>query len=239
MAPRGKKYKAAAAKVEPLHQYSPEEAIALVKETSYTKFDATVEVHLRLGVDPRQADEQVRDVVVLPHGLGKKIKVLVFAQGEAARAAREAGADTVADDDATQKRIQEGWLDFDVAIATPDMMGAVGRLGRVLGPRGLMPNPKAGTVVNEKDMGRAIKEAKAGRVEFRLDKTGNVHVAIGKASFESNQLVENFATLMDAIMMAKPAAAKGVYIRSLTLCATMGPAVRVDPLKVQGAAVTA
>lgn len=239
MAHRGKKYKAAAAKVEPLHPYSPEEAIALVKETSYTKFDATVEVHLRLGVDPRQADEQVRDVVVLPHGLGKKIKVLVFAQGEAARAARDAGADTVADDDATQKRIQEGWLDFDVAIATPDMMGAVGRLGRVLGPRGLMPNPKAGTVVNEKDMARAIKEAKAGRVEFRLDKTGNVHVAIGKASFEANQLVENFTTLMDAIMKAKPAAAKGVYIRSLTLCATMGPAVRVDPLKAQGGAVAA
>lgn len=239
MAHRGKKYKAAAAKVEPLRQYSPEEAVALVKETAYTKFDATVEVHLRLGVDPRQADEQVRDVVVLPHGLGKKIRVLVFAQGEGARAAREAGADTVADDEATQKRIQEGWMDFDVAIATPDMMGTVGKLGRVLGPRGLMPNPKAGTVVNEKDMARAIKETKAGRVEFRLDKTGNVHVAIGKASFEANQLVENFTTLIDAIVKAKPAAAKGVYIRSLTLCATMGPAVRVDPLKALGGAAAA
>lgn len=233
MAHRGKKYKEAAAKIEANHQYSPEEAVALVKETSYAKFDATIEVHLRLGVDPRQADEQVRDVVVLPHGLGKKIRVLVFAQGEAARVARDAGADTVADDDVTLKKIEGGWLDFDVAIATPDMMGTVGRLGRVLGPRGLMPNPKAGTVAIEKDLPRAIKEAKAGRVEFRLDKTGNVHVAIGKASFEAKQLFENFTVLMDAIVKAKPSAAKGIYIRSLTLCATMGPAVRVDPLKAQ------
>src|SRR3989337_2820843 len=188
MSKHGKKYQAAVDKVDRDQLYAPANALSLAKELSYTKFDATVEVHVRLGVDPRQADEQVRDVVVLPHGLGKKIKVLVFAQGDAARAAREAGADVVADDDATIKKIEGGWLDFDVAIATPDMMGAVGRLGRVLGPRGLMPNPKAGTVANEKDLARAITQAKAGRVEFRLDKTGNLHVAIGKVSFEPKQL---------------------------------------------------
>ncbi|MEX2162280.1 MAG: 50S ribosomal protein L1 [Anaerolineales bacterium] len=233
MAHRGKKYKAAVAQIEVGRHYSPEEAVALVKATSYSKFDATVEVHIRLGVDPRKADEQVRDVVVLPHGLGKKVRVLVFAQGDGARTAREAGADTVADDEATVKKIEGGWMEFDVTIATPDMMGTVGKLGRVLGPRGLMPNPKAGTVVGEKDLPRAIKEAKAGRVEFRLDKTGNIHVSIGKVSFEPNQLAENFSTLIDAVVKAKPAAAKGIYIRSLTLCATMGPAVRVDPLKAQ------
>ncbi|MEX1248844.1 MAG: 50S ribosomal protein L1 [Anaerolineales bacterium] len=239
MAHRGKKYKAAVSKIEALHPYSPQEAVALVKETSYAKFDATVEVHIRLGVDPRHADQQVRDVVVLPHGLGKKVRVLVFAQGEAARTAREAGADVVADDEATVKKIQDGWMEFDVTIATPDMMGTVGKLGRVLGPRGLMPNPKAGTVVNEKDLPRAINEAKAGRVEFRLDKTGNLHVSIGKVSFEPQQLVENFLALMDAVVKAKPASAKGIYLRSLTLCATMGPAVRVDPLKAQSVAVEA
>jgi len=230
---RGKKYKEAAAKVDAERQYSPEEAVALVKDTSYTKFDATIEVHMRLGVDPRLAEEQVRDVVILPHGLGKKIRVLVFAQGEAARAAREAGADTVADDETTLKKIEGGWLDFDVAVATPDMMGAVGRLGRVLGPRGLMPNPKAGTVAPEKDLPRVIKEAKAGRVEFRLDKTGNLHVPIGKASFQAKQLFENFAALMDAVVKARPASVKGAFIRRLVLSATMGPAVRVDPLQAQ------
>jgi large subunit ribosomal protein L1 len=233
MAFRGKKYKAAAAKVELGRQYSPTEAVALVKETAYTKFDSTIEVHMRLGVDPRKADEQVRDVVVLPHGLGKTVRVLVFAKGEGARLAREAGADAVADDDATLKKIEGGWLDFDVAIATPDMMGAVGRLGRVLGPRGLMPNPKAGTVAPEKDLPRAIKEAKAGRVEFRLDKTANLHVAIGKASFDATQLSENFAALMEAVVKARPAAAKGQFIRTLTMTATMGPGVRVDPLQAQ------
>jgi large subunit ribosomal protein L1 len=230
---RGKKYKSAAAKVEVGRQYSPTEAVALVKETAYTKFDSTIEVHMRLGVDPRKADEQVRDVVVLPHGLGKTVRVLVFAKGEGARLAREAGADAVADDDATLKKIEGGWLDFDVAIATPDMMGAVGRLGRVLGPRGLMPNPKAGTVAPEKDLPRAIKEAKAGRVEFRLDKTANLHVAIGKASFDATQLSENFAALMEAVVKARPAAAKGQFIRTLTMTATMGPGVRVDPLQAQ------
>lgn len=233
MAPRGKKYKAAAEKVEMGRQYSPSEAVALVKETAYTKFDSTIEVHMRLGVDPRKADEQVRDVVVLPHGLGKTVRVLVFAKGEGARLAREAGADAIADDDATLKKIEGGWLDFDVAIATPDMMGAVGRLGRVLGPRGLMPNPKAGTVAPEKDLARAVKEAKAGRVEFRLDKTANLHVAIGKASFNTTQLSENFAALMEAVVKARPAAAKGQFIRTLTLTATMGPGVRVDPLQAQ------
>ena len=237
MTHRGKKYKAAAAKVEAGRQYTPEEAVALVKETSYSKFDATVEVHMRLGVDPRQADEQVRDVVVLPHGLGKQVKVLVFAQGDAARTARDAGADTVADDEVMHKKIEGGWMDFDVAIATPDMMGTVGKLGRVLGPRGLMPNPKAGTVAQEKDLPRAIKEAKAGRVEFRLDKTGNIHVAIGKASFEAKQLHENFSVLMEAIVKARPSAAKGIYIRSLTMCATMGPAVRIDAALAQNAGV--
>jgi large subunit ribosomal protein L1 len=233
MAHRGKKYKAAAAKVEVGRQYSPTEAVALVKATAYTKFDSTIEVHMRLGVDPRKADEQVRDVVVLPHGLGKTVRVLVFAKGEGARLAREAGADALADDDATLKKIEGGWLDFDVAISTPDMMGAVGRLGRVLGPRGLMPNPKAGTVVPEKDLPRAVNEAKAGRVEFRLDKTANLHVPIGKASFNETQLSENLAALMEAVVKARPAAAKGQFIRTLTLTATMGPGVRVDPLQAQ------
>ncbi len=229
MAKHGKKYRAAAAKVDPRKEYTPREAVALVKETAYTNFDATVEVHLRTNLDPRQADQQVRDVVVLPHGLGKEVRVLVFAQGEGAANARNAGADVVADDDETLNKIQGGWLDFDVAIATPDMMGKVGRLGRVLGPRGLMPNPKAGTVVAAEDIGRAVTEAKAGRVEFRLDKTANIHVAIGKASFDEKKLYENLAALMDAIKKARPAAAKGNYIKRITLAATMGPGIKVDP----------
>jgi large subunit ribosomal protein L1 len=183
---------------------------------------------MRMGLDPRQADQQIRDVVVLPHGLGKTVRVLVFAQGDGATNARSAGADTVADDDETLAKIQGGWLDFDVAIATPDMMGKVGRLGRVLGPRGLMPNPKAGTVVNPEDMGRAVLEAKAGRVEFRLDKTANIHVSIGKASFDEQKLYENFSALMEAIQKARPSAAKGNFIRHITLTSTMGPGVKVD-----------
>ena len=228
MAKHGKKYLAAQAKVDLEKEYSAREAVALAKDTSITKFDSTVEVHMRTALDPRQADQQVRDVVVLPHGLGKTVRVLVFAQGEGAAAARAAGADLVADDDETLKKIEGGMLDFDVAIATPDAMGRVGRLGRVLGPRGLMPNPKAGTVVSADDLPRAIKEAKAGRVEFRLDKTANIHVAIGKVSFESNKLYENFAALMDAIRKARPAAAKGNYIRRITLTSTMGPGIRMD-----------
>jgi large subunit ribosomal protein L1 len=231
---RGKKYKEAATKIDTQRKYSPEEAVVLAKETSYTKFDGTIEVHMRLNVDPTHAEQQVRDVVVLPHGLGKSIRVLVFAQGDAAKTAREAGADTVADDEATLKRIEGGWLDFDVAIATPDMMGTVGRLGRVLGPRGLMPNPKAGTVAQERDLPRVIQEAKAGRVEFRLDKTGNLHVPIGKASFNSKQLAENFATLMNAVVKARPASVKGAFIKRIALCATMGPSVQVDLTQAQG-----
>ena len=193
MAKRGKNYRAALEKIDREKSYPPAEAIALAKEVTKTKFDSTVEVHIRLGVDPRHADQQVRDVVVLPHGLGKTVRVLVFAQGDGARLAREAGAETVADDDETVKKIQDGWLDFDVAIATPDMMGTVGRLGRVLGPRGLMPNPKTGTVVQMDDLPRAIEEVKAGRVEFRVDKTANLHVPVGKASFPEEHLYNNIA----------------------------------------------
>jgi large subunit ribosomal protein L1 len=229
MAKHGKKYTAAAAKVDENKVYSSREAVALAKDTSTTKFDSTVEVHMRTALDPRQADQQVRDVVVLPHGLGKTVRVLVFAQGEGAANARSAGADLVADDDETLKKIEGGMLDFDVAIATPDAMGRVGRLGRILGPRGLMPNPKAGTVVPAQDIERAIREAKAGRVEFRLDKTGNIHVAIGKVSFEAGQLHDNFAALMDAIRKARPSGAKGAYIKHITVATTMGPAIKVDP----------
>lgn len=228
MAKHGKKYLAALAKIDANKQYAPMEAVKLVKETSYTNFDATVEAHLRMGLDPRQADQQIRDVVVLPHGLGKTIRVLVFAQGDGASNARQAGADAVADDDEILNKIQGGWLDFDVAIATPDMMGKVGRLGRVLGPRSLMPNPKAGTVVNPEDVGRAVTEAKAGRVEFRLDKTANIHVSIGKVSFDEKKLFENFSALMDAIIKARPTAAKGNFIRHISLTSTMGPGVKVD-----------
>ena len=233
MAKHGKNYLAAKAKVDLEKLYSPREALDLAKDTSSTKFDSTVEVHIRTTLDPRQADQQVRDVVVLPHGLGKTVRILVFAQGDGAAAAREAGADLVADDDETLKKIADGMTDYDVAIATPDMMGKVGRLGRVLGPRGLMPNPKAGTVVGPEDMGRAIEEAKAGRVEFRLDKTANMHVSIGKVSFESEKLFENFAALMDAIRKAKPAGAKGSYIKRITVATTMGPGIKIEPNEAQ------
>lgn len=228
MSKDGKKYRAAAAKVDRLKNYSVDEAISLVKETSFTKFDATVECHVRLGVDPRQADQQVRGVVVLPNGLGKTVRILVFAQGEGARLAQEAGADYVADTDEWIKKIQDGWTEFDVAIATPDMMGRVGRLGKVLGPRGLMPNPKAGTVAPPADIPRVIKEARAGRVEFRLDKTGNLHVPIGKVSFSGQSLVENLNAFLDAVKKAKPASAKGNYLRRVTVTSTMGPGIRVD-----------
>lgn len=233
MAKHGKKYREALKKVDRNRLYSPEEAIRLVKETAYANFDETVEVHMRLGVDPRHADQQVRDVVVLPHGLGKEVKVLVFAQGDAARLAEEAGADYVADDDSWIQKIQEGWIDFDVAIATPDMMPKVGRLGRVLGPRGLMPSPKAGTVVPAEDIPRAVKEAKAGRVEFRVDKTANLHVPIGKVSFSEKQLLENLAALMEAVKKARPAAVKGAYVKRVVLSSTMGPGIKVDPLQAQ------
>jgi len=229
MAKHGKKYLEVKTKVEADTLYSPKQALELVKETSFTKFDATVEVHLRTGLDPRQADQQLRDVVVLPHGLGKTVRVLVFVQGDGAATAKEAGADYVADDDEWIKKIEGGFTDFDVAISTPDMMGKAGRLGKVLGPRGLMPNPKAGTVVPAEDLPRAINEAKAGRVEFRLDKTSNIHVPIGKVSFDFEKLFDNFTSLMSAIRRAKPSAAKGTYIKKITLTSTMGPGIKVDP----------
>ena len=232
MPKHGKNYLAALAKIDQTRTYNPREAVVLVKQTSPVKFDATVEMHIRLGVDPRHADQQVRDVVVLPHGLGKTVRVLVFAQADGVALARDAGADYVADDEMIAK-IQGGWTDFDVAIATPDMMGKVGRLGRILGPRGLMPNPKAGTVIPVEDIPRVINEAKAGRVEFRVDKTSNLHIPIGKVSFDEKSLYDNMAALMEAVKKARPPAAKGTYIRRVTLTSTMGPGIKVDPVQSQ------
>jgi large subunit ribosomal protein L1 len=222
---RGKKYKQALKTAEAGKHYSPGEAVKLVKTSSTSKFDGTVEAHLRLGVDPKHADQMVRGSVVLPHGTGKKRRVLVFAAGEKAREAQEAGADYVGGEDMA-KKIQEGWLDFDVTLATPDMMGMVGRLGKILGPRGLMPNPKAGTVTFE--IGKAVKDIQGGRIEYRVDKTGIIHTSIGKVSYTEDQLRENFAALMDAVVRAKPASAKGQYLRSVYLSPTMGPSVQVD-----------
>ena len=228
MAKRGRKYQDAAAKVDRDRNYSRPEAVKLLKETAYTSFDPTVEVHFRLGVDPRHADQQVRDVVVLPHGLGKKVTVLVFAEGEDATIAEEAGADIIADDEVV-KKIQDGWVDFDMAIAVPSMMRVVGRLGRVLGPRGLMPNPRTGTVAPAEDLPRLIQEAKAGRVQFRVDRTGNVHAPFGKArSFTQEQLEENLQAMIDVIKRNRPAASKGTYIRRVTVANAMGPGIRLD-----------
>ncbi len=238
MRKHGKKYREQAGKVDANQLYPPQQAVALAKATSYTKFNGTVETHIRLGVDPKYADQNVRDVVVLPHGLGKTVRVLVFAEAEGARLARENGADYVADDELI-KKIQEGWAEFDVAVATPEMMGKVGRLGRILGPRGLMPNPKTGTVVPAADLPRVIKESKAGRVEFRVDKTGNLHVPIGKVSFSEAQLYENFAALLQAVIKARPASAKGVYLRKIVVAATMGPGVKVDPVAASTTATAA
>ncbi len=228
MAKHGKKYREARAKVDRSRLYSPEEALRLAKELAPANFDETVEVHIRLGVDPRHADQLVRDTVMFPHGLGKEVRVLVFAEGDGARIARDAGADYIADDEIIEK-IRNGWLDFDATVATPEMMSTVGRLGRVLGPRGLMPNPKAGTVVPAEDLPRVIKELKAGRVEFRVDRTANLHVPIGKVSFEVEKLVENMAALMEVVRRARPASAKGTYVRRVTVSTTMGPGIRVDP----------
>lgn len=233
MPKRGKKYLEALKKVDRNRLYSPQEAVQLVKETSYAGFDASVDVHIRLGVDPRHADQQVRGVVLLPHGLGKTVRVLVFAAGDAARIAEAAGADYVISDDEGIKKIQDGWTDFDVAIAVPDMMGKVGRLGRILGPRGLMPNPKTGTVVPPEDLPRVISEAKAGRAEFRVDKTANLHIPIGRVSFSNQMLLENLAAAMDAVKKARPTAAKGTYIRKVTLASSMGPGIKVDPVAAQ------
>jgi len=227
MAKHGKKYLEAQAKIDPTTQYAPSDAIQLVRETAATKFDSTVEVHLRMGVDPRHADQQVRGVVLMPSGTGKEVRVLVFAEGDAARAAEEAGADFVGSDDLV-KKIQGGWTDFDMAVATPSMMKKVGRLGRVLGPRGLMPSPKAGTIVEEDDLGRVIAEARQGRVEFKVDKTANLHMPIGKASFTQEQLMANMVAAMDAVVRARPSGAKGIYIKRVTVTSTMGPGIRVD-----------
>ncbi|NDJ52590.1 MAG: 50S ribosomal protein L1 [Chloroflexi bacterium] len=228
MAKHGRKYLDAAAKVDRDKLYEPQEALALVKETAVAKFDETIEVHMRLGIDPRQADQQIRGAIVMPAGLGRTVRILVFAEGEAASAAEGAGADIIASDPEIAK-IQDGWTEFDVAIAVPDMMRKIGRLGRVLGPRGLMPSPKSGTVVQPEDIPRVIEEARAGRAEYRNDRTGNLHVPIGKASFEADQLMLNFATLMDTIRRARPASVKGAFVRRLVLTSTMGPGIRVNP----------
>ena len=236
MAQHGKKYVEAAKLVDRTRTYAPAEAARLAKETSTVAFDASVEVHLRLGVDPRHADQMVRGTVVLPHGTGKVVRVAVFAQGEKAQEALRAGADEVGSEDLV-KRIEAGWLEFDVALATPDMMGQVGRLGKILGRRGLMPNPKAGTITF--DLERAVREVKGGRVEFKVDKAGIVHVAVGKVSFDADQLVANLVTLVDAINRAKPAGAKGTYLRTLTVATTMGPGIRVDIPEILAAASAA
>ena len=228
MPKHGKKYREALAKIDRTKQYEPLEAVKLAKETSFTKFDGTIEVHIRLGVDPRHADQQVRDTVMLPHGLGRTVRVLVFAEGDAAREALKEGADYIIDDEII-KKIQNGWFDFDATVSTPKMMSTVGRLGKILGPRGLMPNPKAGTVVPEDDLPRVIKELKAGRVEFRTDKTANLHVPIGKASFETQKLFENFTALIDSVRRSKPPASKGTFFKTITVTSTMGPGVRIDP----------
>lgn len=229
MASHGKKYLEARKQVDREKLYDPSEAFKLLKSVSFANFDETVEVHVRTALDPRKADQQIRDVVGLPHGLGKQVTVVVFAQGEAAEAARAAGADYVADSDELVERIQGGWTDFDVAIATPDMMGTVGRLGRILGPRGLMPNPKAGTVVQPDNVASAIEESKAGRVEFRLDKTANIHVPIGKLSFTEEALHENLSAFVRAVRQARPAGASGNFIRRVTVTSSMGPGIKVDP----------
>lgn len=227
MASHGKKYLEARQKVDREKLYDPREALALLKEIRYANFDETVEVHLRTGLDPRQADQQIRDVVAMPNGLGKSVVVVVFAQGDAADAAREAGADYVADSEEVVEKIQGGWTGFDVAIATPDMMGTVGRLGRILGPRGLMPNPKANTVVSPDNIADAIKQAKAGRIEFRLDKTANIHVPIGKISFEVDELHENLVAFIIAVRQARPAGASGNFIRRVTVASSMSPGSRL------------
>jgi len=225
---KGKKYSDSFKLIDRTKQYDPEEAIALVKQTAKAKFDETVEISVRLGVDPRHADQQVRGAVVLPNGTGKKVTVLVIAKGDKAAEAQAAGAEYVGAEDMIAK-IQGGWFDFDVVVATPDMMGLVGRLGRVLGPKGLMPNPKSGTV--SMDVAKAVHDIKAGKVEYRVDKTAIIHCPVGKASFNEQQLTENLRTLMEAIIKAKPAAAKGTYIRSAVLSSTMGPGIKLNSLK--------
>jgi large subunit ribosomal protein L1 len=226
MAKHGKKYLEAKAKVDREHEYEPAEAVALLKEVKTSKFDESVEVHIRTGLNVRHADEQLRGTIALPHGLGKDVTIAVFAQGDKAREAEEAGADIVGGEDLA-KRIEDGFTDFDVAIATPDMMPVVGRLGRVLGPQGKMPNPKVGTVTM--DVRKAVEESKAGKIEYRTDRTAIVHINIGKTSFDERRLLENYAAVIDEMIRAKPAAAKGRYLRSITIAPTMGPGIKVDP----------
>ena len=226
----GKKYNEAAKAIDHANLYDPAEAVALVKKSATAKFDETIEVHVRTGCDGRHADQQIRGAVVLPNGTGKKVRVLVFAKGAKADEALAAGADYVGEMDLVPKIQNEGWLDFDVVVATPDMMGVVGRLGRVLGPKGLMPNPKAGTVTM--DVAKAVEEIKAGKIEYRLDKSNIVHVPVGKASFSEEMLNQNFAALMEALVKARPSTLKGTYLKSITLASTMGPGVKVNPLKI-------
>ncbi len=227
MAKRGKKYQEASKLVDKSKTYSPEEAVELAKKAAYAKFDETVELHLKMGVDPRSADQQVRGVILLPNGLGKKTRVLVFTQGEGVRLAQEAGADYAGADE-LMKQIEGGWLDFDVSIATPDVMPKVAKLGRILGRRGLMPNPKSGTVVQPQDLARVVKEARKGRAEFRLDRTAIIHLPIGKVSFEKDKLLENLAAAVEAIVRAKPSGSKGQYIKSAFLCTAMGLGFKLD-----------
>ncbi len=227
MAKRGKNYRNALERIERDRAYEPKEAVKLLKENAFAKFDETVELHIRTGLDTRHSDQQLRGTIVLPNGLGKSQRVLVFAEGEAARIAEEAGADYVGSDDLV-KKIEGGWLDFDIALANREMMGKVGRLGRVLGPRGLMPNPRTNTVVEMDDIPKAVREAKQGRVEFRTDRTALVHVPIGKVSFSEEALLENLTALVDAIARERPAGAKGQFVRSVTLTATMGPGIKLD-----------
>jgi large subunit ribosomal protein L1 len=224
-----KRYDASAKKIQAERQYSVEEGVALVKDMPGAKFDESVDLSFRLGVDPKHADQMVRGAVVMPHGIGKTVRVAVFAKGEKEREAREAGADVVGAEDLVE-RVQGGWMEFDTAVATPDLMGQVGRLGKVLGPRGLMPNPKLGTVTF--DVGRAVREAKAGKVEFRVDKAGNIHTPVGKKSFSPEHLATNAMAVIDAVMRARPAAAKGTYLRSLTVSTTMGPGVSLDAQRI-------
>jgi len=227
MATHGKKYQAAAQMVDGAKAYDPKEAIELARKAAHASFDETVELHLRMGVDPRNAQQQVRGVALLPHGLGKKVRVLVFAQGEAVKASETAGADFVGGDDLV-KKIEGGWLEFDTAIATPDMMGRVGKLGKILGRRGLMPNPKSGTVVAAEDLPRVIEDARKGRVEFKLDRTAIIHVPLGKVSFENDMLLGNLTALIEAVVKAKPSGAKGQYVKTAVLTTTMGPGIKLD-----------
>ena len=227
MVKHGKKYNEAVQVIESTKTYAPDEAIDLAKKTAHAKFDETVELHLRMGVDPRNASQQVRGVALLPYGLGKKIRVLVFAQGEAVKTAETAGADYAGGDELV-KKIEDGWLEFDTAIATPEMMGKVGKLGKILGRRGLMPNPKSGTIVPAGDLARVIEDSRKGRVEFKLDRTAIIHVPLGKASFDNEQLMGNLAALIEALMKAKPSGAKGQYVRTAVLTTTMGPGIKLD-----------